>query len=604
MSDRGLNAYRIGWSSGRGRLGRSLLVAVQALVCALVCAGSAAAAPAITSAPVTLKAGSKAEIDVIARSTKVCELRLAGPHHLGGRYSERVLHGVFVRFRWIAGRSAAPGVWKATVRCGRSKQHADSAGLVETPITVKGQKRARGPLVKRGSMHITSAALPPARTVSGHVTGLAGEEAGIGSAGCVADAGGYCLGYCTHFVWTKRLDLSHLGNASAWLSGARARGVPTGNSPAVGAAAWWSASSPYVRGSAGHIAYVVGVGNGTVTFQEMNGPAGWNVVDTQTMSLSSRYAPQGYIYGGPAGGPGTTPGPTPAPPPPATGPNLYRVQFGGSTGSGLAEMHALSGPSNFLNYLVHDVTGDPLQASGPQYGFADANGDGKTDLYRVQYTGGTSSGQTEVHILNGAGEYQSYLAHLVTADPLQASGRAQYLLGDYNGDGRPDLYRVQYVGTGSGKLEIHVLDGVTAFTTYLAHWTSADPLQSPGQAQYLLGDYNRDGRLDLYRVQLGSSGSGRVEVHVLNGADGFQTYLAQLVTGDVLQPAGQAQYSLADGNHDGSLDLYRIQFNGPTGSGRVEVHALDGANGFQTFLGHWATPDAEQPDGVAYYTVF
>ena len=111
----------------------------------------------------------------------------------------------------------------------------------------------------------------------------------------------------------KRPELSHLGNATDWLAGAQARHIPTGSTPVVGAVAWWSGvDRTYADSIYGHVAYVTGVGNGTVTFEEMNarlGPGGWT---PQTMALSSHYAPQGYIYGGPAGT-GQPPAPTPTP---------------------------------------------------------------------------------------------------------------------------------------------------------------------------------------------------------------------------------------------------------------------------------------------------
>jgi surface antigen len=141
---------------------------------------------------------------------------------------------------------------------------------------------------------------------------------GRGGAGCAADGGGYCIGQCVDFVWTKRPELSHLGNATDWLAGAQARHIPTGSTPVVGAVAWWSGvNRTYADSIYGHVAYVIGVGNGTVTFEEMNARLGPGRVDTQTMALSSHYAPQGYIYGGPAGtGQPTAPTPAPAGPTP------------------------------------------------------------------------------------------------------------------------------------------------------------------------------------------------------------------------------------------------------------------------------------------------
>lgn len=177
---------------------------------------------------------------------------------------------------------------------------------------------------------------------------------GRGGASCAADGGGYCAGQCVDFVWTKRRDLAHLGNAAEWMAGARARGIPTGGAPRVGSVAWWSGSSPYVDSRYGHVAYVIGVGTNTVTFQEMNGYLGPGRVDTQTMSLSSRYAPQGYIYGGSVAQPsppGPAPGPTPTPQPtPAPSPTPLPAPAPGSGPPG-------PGPAPSPQVFVHHVTG-------------------------------------------------------------------------------------------------------------------------------------------------------------------------------------------------------------------------------------------------------
>ena len=134
----------------------------------------------------------------------------------------------------------------------------------------------------------------------------------------VLDGSSYCTGYCTWFVWQKRPEqqLKNLGNAWEWYGAAKARGVPVGSTPVVGAVAWWVQSA---HAPEGHVAYVVGVNGGSITIEEMNRVA-WAVEDTRT--ISGGELPNGYIYGGPAGngpgGPGSG-GSTPLPPPPTTG---------------------------------------------------------------------------------------------------------------------------------------------------------------------------------------------------------------------------------------------------------------------------------------------
>ncbi|MBF6592197.1 MAG: CHAP domain-containing protein, partial [Ktedonobacterales bacterium] len=71
------------------------------------------------------------------------------------------------------------------------------------------------------------------------------------------DAYASSFGSCTWYVWYRRQDesLMGLGNASQWASSARARGLPTGTTPAVGATVVFQ---PGVQGasSLGHLGHV------------------------------------------------------------------------------------------------------------------------------------------------------------------------------------------------------------------------------------------------------------------------------------------------------------------------------------------------------------
>jgi len=99
-------------------------------------------------------------------------------------------------------------------------------------------------------------------------------------------ANAYAYGYCTWYVASRRSVPGYWGNAADWYYNAQASGFSVGSTPEVGAIAWTGA------GYFGHVAYVVGVGNGTVTISEMNATAGWGRVDTRTVSASSFR----YIY--------------------------------------------------------------------------------------------------------------------------------------------------------------------------------------------------------------------------------------------------------------------------------------------------------------------
>lgn len=81
----------------------------------------------------------------------------------------------------------------------------------------------------------------------------------------------YPWGQCT---WGAKAltaeNLNHLGNARDWLANARARGLPTGSTPRVGATVVYQ---PGVQGASGlgHVAHVVSVlSNGRFVVEEMN----------------------------------------------------------------------------------------------------------------------------------------------------------------------------------------------------------------------------------------------------------------------------------------------------------------------------------------------
>jgi surface antigen len=94
---------------------------------------------------------------------------------------------------------------------------------------------------------------------------------------------GYDFGYCTWWVAKLRAAdgdplPTDLGNASTWAIRAAEFGLPTGDTPQVGAAVVTS-----TRGE-GHVAYVTGVNSdGSFNISEMN-VIGWDKVDTKTIS--------------------------------------------------------------------------------------------------------------------------------------------------------------------------------------------------------------------------------------------------------------------------------------------------------------------------------
>ncbi len=267
-------------------------------------------------------------------------------------------------------------------------------------------------------------------------------------------------------------------------------------------------------------------------------------------------------------------------------PDIYAISKLG--GSGRTELHVLTGGSVYQSFSLHLASA--LHQTGSDGSWAmllgDYNRDGVQDLYTLAKNG--SSGRTEVHVLDGASGYSSFLTHAATAlHQTGSDSRWLFKLGNFNGDGILDVYAINRTGA-SGRTEVHVLNGADNYQTFLAHIGTA--LQATGTDQswaFELGDYDRNGSADLY-VILKSGQSGTTEIHVLNGTDRFQTFLANRASALASTPADNSwEFKLGDYNGDSVLDVYALAKMG--GSGTTEVHVLDGASQFASFSAHLGT---------------
>ncbi|OHD13181.1 MAG: hypothetical protein A2Y34_02070 [Spirochaetes bacterium GWC1_27_15] len=272
-------------------------------------------------------------------------------------------------------------------------------------------------------------------------------------------------------------------------------------------------------------------------------------------------------------------------------PNLYYIKKT-NTGTGKTEMHLVNGADNYQSYLLQ--TGTVLGATGNDnscaFAATDYNYDGKPDLYYIKKIN-TGTGKTEVHILNGANNFHSYL--LQTGTVLGTTGNnnaCAFAIADYNNDGKPDLYYIKKTNTGTGKTKVHILNGADNFQSYLLQTSTILPTTgNDNSCDFAVADYNNDGKPDLYYIKKIGTGTGKTEVHILNGANNFQSYLLQIGTAQgITGNDDSCAFALGDYNFDGKPDLYYIKKTG-TASGKTAVHILNGANNFQSYLLHIST---------------
>lgn len=161
----------------------------------------------------------------------------------------------------------------------------------------------------------------------------------------------------------------------------------------------------------------------------------------------------------------------------------------------------------------------------------DFTNDGKTDL-AVQSAGdscGDSFCQPALQSLIGDGTGN------FTKNTLASLGAASMVTGDFNADGKLDIFSRNGIVLGDG------LGGFSRSTTLPGAGTSA--LTSANNA--VAGDFNNDGKLDGALIR----GDGAIGLYFGNGAGG-------LLTSHIYTPGlGAAGLVAADFNHNGKMDL-------------------------------------------------
>jgi hypothetical protein len=199
----------------------------------------------------------------------------------------------------------------------------------------------------------------------------------------------------------------------------------------------------------------------------------------------------------------------------------------------------------FLNVLLHQSDGTyRLAANYNHIGFpivGDVNGDGKLDLVVVSNTPGMAS----VLLGNGDGTFQPAVDY---ASGGQAA--VSVTLADVNGDGRPDLVVASGCSQTTCPGTVGVLLG-NGDGTFQAAVTYGSGGQNP--ASLVVGDVNGDGRPDLVVANgcaIAGCTNGVVSVLVGNGDGTFQAAVAY-------SPGGQPALNVAigDTNGDGKPDL-------------------------------------------------
>ncbi len=206
----------------------------------------------------------------------------------------------------------------------------------------------------------------------------------------------------------------------------------------------------------------------------------------------------------------------------------------------------------------------PADRSGEhrRYQPGDFNGDGLTDIYEIRGDGGGAYDAVQINL--GDGSFES------VTGPWTEVGRPDDLLNfhfaDFDGDGLTDVYQFRYrnaydrlylarVSQGSLSFEeVAGIDSGTANTPAVAgDCVHRDCLR--------FGDFNGDGRADVYRVRHGGATALTDEVHLSNGDGTYEraSGIASAADRDEGRAATQvARIRTGDFNGDGLTDIYLI----------------------------------------------
>jgi hypothetical protein len=207
----------------------------------------------------------------------------------------------------------------------------------------------------------------------------------------------------------------------------------------------------------------------------------------------------------------------------------------------------------------------------------DFNGDGKPDLAVVHGADGT----VNILLNKGDGTFKPPVSYATgTVNPLWVT------VGDFNGDGKLDLAVMgsRDTTTLDGRISILLGNGDGTFKTAVTYASG-----SVNRGGIAVGDFLGNGRLDLAVAQFGSISSTQSAVDIfLNNGDGtFKPYYTVGV------PLAARSVTAGDFNGDGKVDLAvadGVGTEGQSGSTAGVTILLGNGDGTFTTAGQYASP--------------
>ncbi|KAF1932668.1 HET-domain-containing protein [Didymella exigua CBS 183.55] len=254
-------------------------------------------------------------------------------------------------------------------------------------------------------------------------------------------------------------------------------------------------------------------------------------------------------------------------------PDLIAVKRTGTRDENI-EIDVLYGSSDYQRFILRIATPDftPLRKNWTEqldFTLTDWNGDGTLDLVVIKKSY-TSSNGTEVHIFSGASKFQDILLQVGTK--LEETDETwSFGMGRWGSGNKPDLFAIKRCDTGTKTTEVHVLCGDDHFQNFILQ-TGTGLHETDSKFDFIVTDWNGDGRPDLVVVKKSRTSGKCTEVHVLSGASRYKNFILRSET-PLFRSNGLYEFAVADWTGNKKPDLIAFKKR-DTGSDTTEIHIM------------------------------